>query len=132
MKTERSKLIKKLDTLCSEYVRRSGSKNWIAECYTCWKKDNRKNLQNAHFISRACLWLRRSLENCRVWCYRCNVMLSWNYIEYTRRMIDEIWIDKVDELRSEKHKIHKVGVVELREKIEYFTNLLKEWDTEKQ
>ena len=52
-------------------------------------------------------------------------MLSGNYIEYTRRMIDELWIDKVDELRAEKHKIHKVWVIELRDKIEHFTNLLK-------
>lgn len=131
MKTERQKLVKDCDTLCSIYIRQKDAINDIATCYTCGKQDHRKKLQNGHFISRGCFALRRSPINLRVQCYRCNVALNGNYIEYTRKMIEEVWVDKVDELRATKYKIHKLSIQDLKDMKQNFTNLI-EWNTDKQ
>lgn len=77
-------------------------------------------MQNGHFISRTCMSLRRDPQNCRPQCIWCNVYKSWNYIEYTRRLIDEIGILKVDELRIKKFEIKKRKTHELEEMIEHY------------
>ena len=51
-KLSRSKLIKKLDTIFSKYIRQRDAKKEIATCFTCGKKAHWKKLQNGHFQSR--------------------------------------------------------------------------------
>ena len=104
----KSKLLKKADNIFSKYIRlRDADKHWVVKCPLCWARMPRKQSQNMHFIKRAC-WLYRFDEtNCHAGCYRCNVKLHWNYIEYTRYMIAEYWLDYVDKMRKESKKIHK-------------------------
>ena len=47
-KLTRSKLVKKLDTVFSQYIRQKNSIDGIATCFTCGKKDHWKKLQNGH------------------------------------------------------------------------------------
>lgn len=61
--------------------------------------------------------LRRDPRNCRPQCVWCNVYKSGNYIEYTRRMIEEVWIEEVDKLRNQKHEIKKRTLDEIEEMI---------------
>ena len=74
-KPSRKNLIKKLDTVFSEYIRRKyADKNGIVKCYTCDKKAFWKGegMQNGHFISRKSRILRWREDNCRPQCYTCN------------------------------------------------------------
>ena len=45
----RSKLVKQLDSVFSQYIRQKDSVNEITTCFTCGKKDHWKKLQNGHF-----------------------------------------------------------------------------------
>ena len=51
-KLSRGKIVKKLDSIFSQYIRRRDVKENIAECFTCGKKDDWKRLQCGHFQSR--------------------------------------------------------------------------------
>ncbi len=72
-KLTRSKLVKKLDTIFSQYIRQKNSIDGIATCFTCGKKDHWKKLQNGHFQSRRHYSTRWDEINCQVQCAGCNV-----------------------------------------------------------
>jgi len=72
-KLTRSKLVKKLDTIFSQYIRQKNSIDEIATCFTCGKSDHWKKLQNGHFQSRRHYSTRWDETNCQVQCAGCNV-----------------------------------------------------------
>ena len=72
-KLTRSKLVKKLDTIFSQYIRQKNSIDEIATCFTCGKQDHWKKLQNGHFQSRRHYSTRWDEVNCQVQCAGCNV-----------------------------------------------------------
>jgi hypothetical protein len=72
-KLTRSKLVKKLDTVFSQYIRLRESEDEISTCFTCGKKDHWKKLQNGHFMSRRHYITRWDETNCQVQCAGCNV-----------------------------------------------------------
>ena len=72
-KLTRTKLVKKLDTIFSQYIRQVNSVNEIATCFTCGKQDHWKKLQNGHFQSRRHYSTRWDEVNCQVQCAGCNV-----------------------------------------------------------
>ena len=72
-KLTRSKLVKKLDTIFSQYIRQKNSIDEIATCFTCGKSDHWKKLQNGHFQSRRHYSTRWDEMNCQVQCAGCNV-----------------------------------------------------------
>lgn len=72
-KPTRKSLIKKLDTVFSEYIRRRYAINDIATCVTCGKKDHWKKLQAGHFMSRKHYATRWDDDNVEVQCQACNV-----------------------------------------------------------
>lgn len=122
-KPTRSKLIQKADSVFSTYIRlRDSDRHGIVTCPLCWAKQPRKKAQNMHFITRACMLYRYDENNCVAWCYRCNCILNWNYIEYTRYMQNKYWIEAVDLMIAESKKIHKLSTAELEEIIEKYTN----------
>lgn len=55
-----------------------------------------------HFVSRWVLKYRFSEKNCHAGCMRCNVILHWNYIIYTRYMQKKFWYDFVDFIINDK------------------------------
>ena len=77
-KLTRSKLVKKLDSIFSQYIRQKDADNDMATCFTCNKVDNVKSLQNGHFQSRKHYSTRWDEVNCQVQCPKCNV---FNYGE---------------------------------------------------
>ena len=67
-KPSRKNLIKKLDSVFSEYIRRKyADRDGIVKCFTCNKSAYWKGqgMQNGHFISRASRILRWEEDNCR-------------------------------------------------------------------
>lgn len=119
-KLSRSKLIKKLDTIFSIYIRlRDCDKKWVVICPLCWARIPWKKSQNMHFISRWVLKYRYDENNCHAGCYRCNVILNWNYIKYTRWMQNKFWVKEVDKMINDK-QIFKIRTPEVEEMIEEY------------
>tara|TARA_R100001369_G_scaffold48996_1_gene75524 strand:+ start:574 stop:963 length:390 start_codon:yes stop_codon:yes gene_type:complete len=77
-KLTRSKIVKKLDAVFSQYIRGKDADNNMATCFTCDKVDDVKSLQNGHFQSRKHYSTRWDEINCQVQCPKCNV---FNYGE---------------------------------------------------
>jgi len=104
----KTKLRKKADSVFSTFVRlRDSNKQWVVTCPLCWSRIPRKKAQNMHFIKRSCRLYRYDESNCHAGCYRCNVILSWNYIIYTRWMQKEYGIDYVDNMISQAKRLNK-------------------------
>lgn len=123
-KPSRSKLIKKLDSVFSRYIRlRDSDSKWIVTCPLCGSRMHRKEAQNMHFISRWCYKFRWDETNCHAWDYRCNVLLKGNYIAYTRFMQNTYWVDTIDWMIEQSKNIEKVHSFEIEEEIENYTRL---------
>lgn len=86
------------DQVFSKFIRNRDKK-----CFTCWGKND----HNGHFISRRIYQYRWDEINNNSQCYRCNVWLNWNYIIYTKRMIEKYWKDFVDEMIANSYKVGK-------------------------
>jgi hypothetical protein len=103
-KVKLSKLKKKLWEECKRvirlrYVRPDGT--W--KCYTCDARlDVPAKAQTGHFIpSSVCSTeMRYDLGNLRIQCYRCNINLSGNWIEYEKRLNMEMGKDYTERLKA--------------------------------
>ena len=88
-KITRKGLVKKLDTIFSQYIRmRNANANGIAECVTCGKKDHWKSMDCGHFMSRKHLSTRWHEDNCQVQCKSCNVFRYGEQYKYS------LWLGK--------------------------------------
>tara|TARA_R110000751_G_scaffold6833_1_gene28811 strand:- start:402 stop:791 length:390 start_codon:yes stop_codon:yes gene_type:complete len=85
-KLTRSKLVKKLDTIFSQYIRKKNSIDEIATCFTCDKQDHWKKLQNGHFQSRRHYSTRWDEINCQVQCAGCNVFKYGEQFIFSQRL----------------------------------------------
>ena len=74
-KLSRSKLVKKLDTIFSQYIRLKDSIDGIATCFTCGVKKNWKGdgMQAGHFQSRRHYSTRWLETNVMPQCQKCNL-----------------------------------------------------------
>ena len=126
-KISRKNLIKKLDTIFSEYIRRKyANKRGIVKCYTCNKKAYWKGqgMQNGHFISRASRILRWDERNCRVQCYACNCMrYGQNYI-FAMNLNKEYGYDIAAKLLQQSRQLIKQTDFELQELINKYKCLV--------
>ena len=126
-KKTRGQIVKQLDEVFSKYIRvKYADKFGNVECYTCGKVLRWDEMQNGHFITRGCYSQRWSELNCRPQCVGCNVFLNGNYIEYTRRMIDELGRDTVDRLVAQKQVVQKIDTTKIQEFTEYYNDKLYE------
>lgn len=122
----RGQLVKKLDAAFSQYIRSKDARDGVAECVTCHTVADWKTLQNGHFYTRGRYATRWDEMNCHVQCYRCNVALKGNYIEYTKYMIDRYGREAVDELDAKSRTTVKVTTQEIKELTELYKNKVKE------
>ena len=122
-KPSRKTLIKKLDTIFSEYIRRRYAKNDIAECVTCGKKDHWKKLQAGHFMSRKHYATRWDEDNVEVQCNACNVFRYGEQYLFAKHLGQE----KADMLLAKSREIVKFSdadIIEMIEKYKYKVSLL--------
>lgn len=125
----RKNIVKKLDKVFSEYIRRKhANKQGIVKCYTCEKKAywRGEGMQNGHFISRASRALRWDEDNCRPQCYACNCMRYGQQYIFAQNLNSEFGYDKAAELLQQSRQTVKHTTPELLEKIEYYSQKLKE------
>ena len=123
----RGKLASKLDTLFSQYIRRKNSQDEFAECFTCGKVDHWKKMQNGHFQSRSCYSTRWNELNCQVQCVACNMFKQGQQYIFGQNLDTKYGDGTAHELYMKSKMILKIPNIELKEMIEKYTLLLKEF-----
>lgn len=121
-----SELIKDADALFSRFIRLSVADQFgISECYICRKKLRWQDAQCMHYISRASLYLRYDIKNCKSGCKECNEYKGGNLIEYGKRLESE-YPGVTEILYQDGHIVYKFTREELKQIIVEFTQKLSE------
>lgn len=93
-------LDKQLDTVFSKYIRlKYTDEDGNGNCFTCDDRYQFHFLQCGHFIKRAITLYRHDKNNARIQCKDCNEFKAGNMEVYEDRLIDEIGIVKVAEMK---------------------------------
>lgn len=116
-KLTRSKLIKKLDTIFSRWVRLSNSVNEICTCVTCGKESHWKDIQAGHFISRKHYSTRWDERNVLPQCVGCNVFKYGEQYKYSLYLGNKL----SKKLLIESRNIIKFTNAELEDMIKEYT-----------
>jgi hypothetical protein len=125
-KVSRKNLVKRLDTVFSQYIRlRNANPQGIAECYTCGKRDDWKRLQNGHFQSRKHYGTRWDETNCQVQCVSCNVYKYGEQYKFGVRLDEDFGYGTAERLHTKATQITKYSNNDLQELITKYTNLVK-------
>lgn len=120
------KLIQRLDTIFSIYIRRKyADKNGYVSCFTCGIRKHWKEMQNSHYISRSYKSLRFDERNCHPACVGCNVFKHGAMDVYALKLQAQYGDSILYNLQHEKHKIKQFTVKELEELIELYTKKTK-------
>jgi hypothetical protein len=121
-KPTRSSLVKKLDTVFSQYIRLSNAdNNGYCTCVTCNKKIYWKEIQAGHFMSRKHYSIRWDERNVKPQCKACNVFRYGEQFKYSLYLGQDL----SNELHSLSHKTIKYSNVELLDMIKYYSELVK-------
>ena len=123
-KLTRSKLVKKLDAVFSQYIRQSNSVNEIATCFTCGKEDHWKKLQNGHFQSRKHYSTRWLELNCQVQCAGCNVFKYGEQFLFGKYLDEKYGDGTAEELYFKAKETIKLADFELEEMILKYKNFV--------
>ena len=120
-KLTRSKLVKKLDTVFSQYIRLKDSKDGIGTCVTCGKQDHIKRLQAGHFQSRKHYSTRWDERNVKIQCSACNVFRYGEQFKFSLYLGDNL----SKQLLADSRVIRKFTDIELQEMIQHYSDKLK-------
>ncbi len=122
-KLTRSKLVKKLDNIFSQYIRLSNSKDGNCTCVTCGKIGDWKNggIQAGHFQSRKHYSTRWDERNVKPQCVGCNMFKAGEQYKFSLYLGQQL----SEELLQESRKIRKFTSVELEEMADYYSSKIK-------
>lgn len=123
-KLTRSKIVKKLDAVFSQYIRQKNAINEIATCFTCGKQDHWKKLQNGHFQSRRFYSTRWNEQNCQVQCSGCNVFKYGEQFIFGKKLDEKYGEGTAEELYLKAKKTVKLSNDELIDLINRYKNFL--------
>lgn len=124
-KPSRKTLIRKLDKVFSEYIRKrdtDGLGNGL--CCTCAKKIHYKEGHAGHFMSRRHYATRWDEENVALQCVSCNSFRSGEQYKFALFLNKKYGSDKASELLVKSRETVKYSITDLQEKYEFFKNLL--------
>jgi len=119
-KLTRSKIVKKLDTIFSQYIRQKNAVDEIATCFTCGKEDHWKKLQNGHFQSRRHYSTRWDEVNCQVQCAGCNVFKYGEQFIFSQRLDQKFGEGTSSRLHIKAQEIVKLSDSELEDLIKRY------------
>ena len=123
-KLTRSKIVKKLDTVFSQYIRLKNSVDEIATCFTCGKQDHWKKLQNGHFQSRKHYTTRWDEINCQVQCAGCNVFKYGEQYKFAVNLDAKYGEGTAERLHIKSQQIIKLSDFELEDMIKRYKNFV--------
>ena len=116
-KPTRSKLVKKLDIVFSQYIRLSNAdNNGYCTCVTCNKTFHWKEIQAGHFMSRKHYSIRWDERNVKPKCVACNVYRVGEQYKYSLYLGNNL----SEELYLKSKQIVKFADVELIDMIDYY------------
>ena len=124
-KLTRSKLVKKLDSIFSQYIRQKDADNNMATCFTCDKVDDVKSLQNGHFQSRKHYSTRWDEINCQVQCPKCNVFNYGEQFIFGANLDLKFGDGTARKLHIKAQEIIKLSDGELKDMIKDYEKLVK-------
>ena len=121
-KPTRSKLVKKLDVVFSQYIRLSNAdNNGYCTCVTCNKKFYWKEIQAGHFMSRKHYSIRWDERNVKPQCVACNVYRAGEQYKYSLYLGNNLSKTLLDESRE----LRKFTNIELEEMIADYAERVK-------
>ena len=124
----RSKVVKKLDAVFSEYIRlRNADKNGNVTCFTCGKVEywKRKGMQAGHFQSRKHYATRWDEINVQVQCSGCNVFKYGEQYKFALNLDKKFGDGTAEELFIKAKEIVKFSTKELETLITYYKDQVK-------
>tara|TARA_B110000483_G_scaffold134510_1_gene160912 strand:- start:4 stop:393 length:390 start_codon:yes stop_codon:yes gene_type:complete len=123
-KASRSKVVKQLDSVFSQYIRQREAVNEIATCFTCGKRDHWKRLQNGHFQSRKHYSTRWDETNCQVQCAGCNVFKYGEQFIFGQNLDIKYGLGTSNDLYIKAKKTVKISTVELQDMIKHYKSFV--------
>ena len=124
-KLTRSKLVKKLDSVFSQYIRLKDADEFgNATCFTCGKVDHWKKLQNGHFQSRKHYSTRWLELNCQVQCAGCNVFRYGEQFLFSKNLDIKYGDGTAEELYIKAKETIKLADFEIEEMILKYKDLV--------
>ena len=123
MKVKRSTLVKNLDAVFSQYIRRKDAINEIATCVTCGKKDHYKKLQCGHFMSRRHYSTRWEENNVGVQCYGCNITNQGQQFLFAKYL----GLELAEEMVLKSKQTVKLTDNDLQDMIQHYKDKLKKF-----
>tara|TARA_B110000908_G_scaffold87244_1_gene104173 strand:- start:207 stop:596 length:390 start_codon:yes stop_codon:yes gene_type:complete len=123
-KPSRSKVVKLLDSVFSQYIRQREAVNEIATCFTCGKRDHWKRLQNGHFQSRKHYSTRWDETNCQVQCAGCNVFKYGEQFLFGQNLDIKYGLGTSNDLYIKAKKTVKISTVELQDMIKHYKSFV--------
>ena len=127
-KLTRSKLIKKLDNVFSQYIRRKDAIDGISKCISCGVKRNWKELQCGHFMSRSHYSTRWEILNVGVQCISCNIFKHGQQYLFSKYLDKTYGEGTSNELLLKSQTLGKFTTKEIEEMINKYKNLLDQLD----
>ena len=125
VKKSKSRLVKKLDSIFSKYIRLKHSKNGICTCFTCGRKYEVKKIHAGHFMSRRHYSTRWDEENVRPQCYGCNVGNQGKQYEFAINLNKEEQ-GKADQLLIKSRELVKFSTGDIEMLIANYQDKLKQ------
>ena len=122
----RGKVVSKLDSVFSKYIRQRNAKDGIVECFTCGKQDEWKKMQCGHFRSRSSYSTRWDEINCQVQCVGCNMFKQGEQYVFGVKLDQKYGDGTANELYMKSKMIKKITTVELRELIQLYQDKISE------
>tara|TARA_R110000868_G_scaffold28818_2_gene107531 strand:+ start:369 stop:758 length:390 start_codon:yes stop_codon:yes gene_type:complete len=121
-KPSRSSLVKKLDTVFSQWIRFSNAdSNGFCICITCEKKSHWKEIQAGHFMSRKHYSTRWDERNVKPQCVGCNVFRYGEQYKFSKML----GIQLSNELEDLSRSLVKFSNNELNDMIKNYSIKLK-------
>lgn len=122
-KFSKKKLIEKLDTVFSRYIRiKYSDSRGICQCISCMTRAPWTEIQNGHYMSRRYFSTRWAEDNCRPQCVACNIFNQGNIQMYRRGLIKEIGEQRVDLIEARaRQESFKYSEFELNAMLQFYT-----------
>ncbi len=121
-KLTRSKLIKKLDVVFSQYIRLSNADSkGMCMCVTCNKQFHWKNIQAGHFMSRKHYSTRWNENNVKPQCVGCNMFKSGEQYKYSLFLGSEL----ANDLYLKSKELVKFSSQDIQDMIDNYNSKLK-------
>lgn len=120
-------LVKATQIVFNKYIRLRDKGN---VCISCQKPINGVKHASHYLSAGGHSAIRFHEDNVWVSCYKCNVMLSGNAVEYRKALINKIGIERVEWLENNGNSEKKWLKDELQELIQKYKKKIKQYETQ--